>query len=82
MNRLTKRTSTGRAYMAIAEGMPKEATAIDATYEILSGLVDIFEKLAKFEDAEEKAEASKKLAEAKEILEKEREELDGSIFQE
>lgn len=57
MNRLTKRTAEGHAYLAVTEGMPKEETAIDSSYVICQELLKVFEKLAAYEDAEELAES-------------------------
>jgi len=53
MNRLTKRTANGIAYMAIAETLTKGEQIIEGSPPILEGLYAMFQKLADFEDAAE-----------------------------
>ena len=54
MKRLTKRTLKGIAYMEIADTLPKSQQEIEGSQPILEGLYAIFQKLADFEDREEK----------------------------
>jgi len=53
VERLTKRTSNGVAYMDIADTLPKRDQEIEGSKPILEGLYAIFQKLAEYEDAEE-----------------------------
>lgn len=53
MERLTKRTPNGIAYMAIADTLSKREQEIEGSKPILEGLYAIFQKLADFEDREE-----------------------------
>ncbi|GEM_PF-2252167 len=54
MERLTKRTPNGAAYMAIADTLPKADQEIEGSKPILEGLYAMFQKLAKYEDLDEK----------------------------
>lgn len=54
MDRLTKRTSTGIAYMAMADTLSKADKEIEGSKPVLEGLYAMFQKLAKYEDLEEK----------------------------
>jgi len=53
MERLTKRTPKGIAYMAIADSLSKSEQEIISSQPILEGIYDMFQKLADFEDREE-----------------------------
>jgi len=53
MDRLTKRTPNGVAYMAIADTLPKREQEIEGSKPILEGLYAMFQKLADYEDKEE-----------------------------
>jgi len=59
MERLTKRTSKGVAYMAIADTVSKSEQEIISSKPILEGVYDMFQKLACFEDREEPKQAIK-----------------------
>ena len=50
MERLTKRTPKGVAYMAISDTLPKSQHEIVGSKPILEGLYAMFQKLADFED--------------------------------
>jgi hypothetical protein len=53
MERLTKRTLKGVAYMAITDTLPKFQQEIRGSQPVLEGIYDMFQKLADFEDREE-----------------------------
>lgn len=59
MERLTKRTPNGVAYMAIADTLPKADQEIEGSKPILEGLYSMFQKLADFEDREDPKPAIK-----------------------
>jgi hypothetical protein len=50
MERLTKRTPKGVAYMAIADTLSKSEQEIEGSRPILEGLYSMFQKLADYED--------------------------------
>lgn len=52
MNRLTKRTPNGVAYLAIAETLSKKEQEIEGSKPILEGIYAIFQRLAAYEDTE------------------------------
>lgn len=51
MDRLTKRTLNGIAYMAVADTLSKRDQEIEGSKPILEGLYTIFQKLADYEDS-------------------------------
>jgi hypothetical protein len=50
MNRLTKRTKEGVAYLAISEALSERGQEIEGSKEILEGLYETWQKLADYED--------------------------------
>jgi len=50
MDRLTKRTPNGIAYMAIADTLSKRDQELEGSRPILEGLYAMFQKLADYED--------------------------------
>lgn len=52
MERLTKRTQSGVAYMAISDTLPKKDQEIEGSKLILEGIYAIFQKLAAYEDTD------------------------------
>lgn len=68
MDRLTKRTPNGVAYMAIADTLSKKDQEIEGSKPILEGLYAMFQKLADYEDLE--AENSHAILIGKYVIEK------------
>lgn len=72
MSRLTKRNENGVAYMAIADTLPKRQQEIEGSKPILEALFAMFQKLAHYEDEEErrsKKASSRSIEDIKETLE-------------
>lgn len=72
MSRLTKRNENGVAYMAIADTLPKRQQEIEGSKPMLEALFAMFQKLAHYEDEEErrsKKASSRSIEDLKETLE-------------
>lgn len=53
MERLTKRTKSGVAYLAVADTLPKADQEIEGSKPILEGIYAMLQKTAEYEDLEE-----------------------------
>ncbi len=53
IERLTKRTKNGTAYLAVADTLPKKDQEIEGSKPVLEGIYVMFQKLAEYEDLEE-----------------------------